>query len=176
MHVKAGMLPHPGHSEILMAPAFKPRTVQELADYVAIGASLKLWDAAASAAWARPMPKLAQLSLMSRFHTASALYEPEELVLEAGAARRSTRLKRCWPRTASNWPSSRRTIRHCSGRDKRGTLGGMIACNLSGPRRLKAGAARDHMLGLTGVSTARAKSTRRADAWSRMSRALTWPS
>lgn len=33
-----------------------------------------------------------------------------------------------------------------------GTIGGMLAANLSGPRRLKAGAARDHFLGATAVS------------------------
>jgi glycolate oxidase FAD binding subunit len=33
-----------------------------------------------------------------------------------------------------------------------GTLGGAIACNLSGPRRVRAGAARDHFLGCKGVS------------------------
>jgi len=32
------------------------------------------------------------------------------------------------------------------------TIGGVLACNLSGPRRLKAGAARDHFLGVTAVS------------------------
>jgi glycolate oxidase FAD binding subunit len=33
-----------------------------------------------------------------------------------------------------------------------GTIGGVLACNLSGPRRLKAGAARDHFLGVSAVS------------------------
>jgi glycolate oxidase FAD binding subunit len=34
----------------------------------------------------------------------------------------------------------------------RGTIGGAIAANLSGPRRIKAGAARDHLLGFTAIS------------------------
>ncbi len=33
-----------------------------------------------------------------------------------------------------------------------GTLGGLVACNLSGPRRLKVGAARDHVLGFEAIS------------------------
>ncbi len=34
----------------------------------------------------------------------------------------------------------------------RGTIGGVLGANLSGPRRIKAGAARDHFLGFTAVS------------------------
>lgn len=33
-----------------------------------------------------------------------------------------------------------------------GSIGGVFACNLSGPRRIKAGAARDHLLGFDAVS------------------------
>ena len=82
------------------------------------------------------------------------LYEPEELVLSAqgrhaarrdrGAARRAT---------ASSSPSSRWTTgRSSAARAGRGTIGGALAANLSGPRRIKAGAARDHFLGLNAVS------------------------
>ena len=35
-----------------------------------------------------------------------------------------------------------------------GTVGGLVACNLSGPRRLKAGAVRDHILGIHGITGA----------------------
>src|SRR5205807_4969935 len=33
-----------------------------------------------------------------------------------------------------------------------GTIGGTIACNIAGPRRIKSGAARDHFLGVAAVS------------------------
>jgi glycolate oxidase FAD binding subunit len=38
------------------------------------------------------------------------------------------------------------------GANESGTIGGVLACNLSGPRRPSAGAARDHFLGFTAVN------------------------
>jgi glycolate oxidase FAD binding subunit len=80
------------------------------------------------------------------------LYEPEELVLEAGSATPlgdiEALLAKSNQRLAFEPPNYARILRSNS----RGTIGGMIACNLSGPRRIVAGAARDHILGVSGVN------------------------
>src|SRR6202011_983388 len=83
-------------------------------------------------------------------------YQPSELVLTAGAATPLEEIEtalaqagQLLPFEPPDWaglfdlpPSAAR----------RATLGGVLACNLSGPRRIKAGAARDHFLGFRGVS------------------------
>ncbi len=54
---------------------------------------------------------------------------------------------------ASSSPSSRwTTARSSAAPAGAGSLGGALAANLSGPRRIKAGAARDHFLGFSAVS------------------------
>src|ERR1700740_1141178 len=81
------------------------------------------------------------------------LYEPEELVLSAKA---STPLAEIEARVAT----SRQELAFepmdygaVLGTPAGGsTIGGVIAGNLSGPRRIKAGAARDHFLGVNAVS------------------------
>lgn len=81
------------------------------------------------------------------------LYEPEELVLtvspgttiaeiDAVLAQRHQRLEFEPPDLGSLLGGSAEV----------GTIGGAIACNLAGPRRIKSGAARDHVLGFHAVS------------------------
>ncbi len=93
----------------------------------------------------------AQVLSLAKF-SGVALYEPEELVIEVGAATPldeiETLLDARNQRLAFEPPNYARILRSNS----RGTIGGVIACNLSGPRRLTAGAARDHILGIRGVS------------------------
>lgn len=79
-------------------------------------------------------------------------YEPEELILDVGAGAKladiNKLLNNCQQYFAFEPPDYSKLL----GSKHSGTIGGMVACNLSGPRRLKAGAMRDHILGLSGVS------------------------
>ena len=81
------------------------------------------------------------------------LYEPEELVL---TARAGTPIAEIEALVASKGqqlafePMDYGPL--LGGPAGRGTIGGVLAANVSGPRRIKAGAARDHFLGLTAVS------------------------
>ena len=68
-------------------------------------------------------------------------------------ARRCARSRRCWPSATRCWPSSRPISARLLGREAgQGTLVGAVMGNLAGPRRLSAGAARDHLLGFSGVN------------------------
>ncbi|HTW52216.1 MAG TPA: FAD-binding protein [Stellaceae bacterium] len=80
-------------------------------------------------------------------------YAPNELVLTAGAATPLGAIERALAAArqmlAFEPPDWRALLGQAHGSQ---TLGGLIACNLSGPRRIKAGAARDHFLGFSAVS------------------------
>src|SRR3984893_3133369 len=81
------------------------------------------------------------------------LYEPEELVLSAKAGTPIAEIEALL--AASNQELAFEPMDYgpiFGGAAGRGTLGGVLAANLSGPRRIKAGAARDHFLGFTAVS------------------------
>jgi glycolate oxidase FAD binding subunit len=90
--------------------------------------------------------------------TGVTLYEPEELVLSARAGTPMAEIEALL--AASNQELAFEPIDYgpvfgappnLDGK-RRGTIGGALAANLSGPRRIKAGAARDHFLGFTAVS------------------------
>src|SRR5262249_56933949 len=85
--------------------------------------------------------------------TGVTLYEPEELVLSAKAG---TPLAEIEALLAANGqqlafePMDYAGI--IGGAAGRGTIGGALAANVSGPRRIKAGAGGDHFLGFHAVS------------------------
>ncbi len=81
------------------------------------------------------------------------LYEPEELVLSAKAGTPLAEIEALV--AASNQELAFEPMDYgplLGTAAGAATIGGVLAANLSGPRRIKAGAARDHFLGLSAVS------------------------
>lgn len=81
------------------------------------------------------------------------LYEPEELVLSARAGTPMAEVERTVAASGQELAFEPIDYGLVFGTSAgQGSIGGMLAANLSGPRRVKAGAARDHFLGFTAVS------------------------
>ncbi|HTV68313.1 MAG TPA: glycolate oxidase subunit GlcE [Rhizobiaceae bacterium] len=84
------------------------------------------------------------------------LYEPEELVLSARAGTPLAEIEALLEKNGQELafePIDYGPLLGGSGQGRKtGTIGGTLAANLAGPRRIKAGAARDHILGVHAVS------------------------
>jgi glycolate oxidase FAD binding subunit len=81
------------------------------------------------------------------------LYEPAELVLSAKAGTPLAEIEALVAASAQQLAFEPMDYGPLLGAAAgAGTIGGAIAANLSGPRRIKAGAARDHFLGVSAVS------------------------
>ncbi len=134
---------------------YKPRNEDDLLDAVrgalADGRPLEVAGAGSKCGYGRPMRTSATLDLSAV--AGIVAYEPEELVvsvragtplaeLEATLAERRQRLAF----EPADWGAL------LGGPPGRATIGGVVACNLAGPRRVSQGAARDHVLGLKCVS------------------------
>src|SRR5271156_1122281 len=114
---------------------FVPTSIDELREAIALALAaeepVELVAGGTKRGLGRPLqtPHIVDLTRFSGIRE----YVQSELVLTAGAATPLTAIDRALAAAGQ-------------------TLGGVIACNLSGPRRIKSGAARDHFLGFTAVS------------------------
>lgn len=79
-------------------------------------------------------------------------YEPEELVLAAAAGTPMDEIAAALARAGQMLAFEPPDLTHLWGGAGPGTLGGVIATNLAGSRRISHGAARDHLLGFKAVS------------------------
>ncbi len=138
-----------------MTEIFTPENEAQVRELVAwtleSGASLRLRGHGSKAGLGRPVDA-AHIADLSRLNGIIS-YAPEELVLTAqagtplsdiAAALRPHRQHLAFE--PPDWG------RHFGAAKGRGTLGGTMACNASGPRRFTAGAARDHFLGFNAVN------------------------
>jgi glycolate oxidase FAD binding subunit len=137
---------------------FAPADLDELRD--AIGEALTVEEplevvaGGSKRGLGRPLqlPRMLDLSRLAGIRD----YQPSELVLSAGAATPIVEIDRALAEAgqmlAFEPPDLGPLFALPAVVSSRRTLGGALACNLSGPRRIKSGAARDHFLGFRGVS------------------------
>jgi glycolate oxidase FAD binding subunit len=138
-----------------MVQQIRPSTAEELREAIAWAAAeqapLEILGAGSKRGLGRPVQAETQVGLDGL--AGIGLYEPAELVM---SARAGTPLAEIEARLAENHqqlafePADYGVL--LGGAPGRGTIGGVFACNLSGPRRIKAGAARDHFLGVQAVT------------------------
>ena len=131
-------------------PADEAQLSELIANCSVHGETLELVSGGSKRAYGRPVRAKHTLDLSA--FAGIRLYEPEELVLTAGAACDLGEIERALAAAHQHLAFEPPDWRHFWGSNAAPTLGGVIACNLSGPRRLRDGAARDHHLGFHAVS------------------------
>src|SRR6187401_1864519 len=138
-----------------MPDTLKPRDAKEVEDAVrwALGSEKPLEIAGQGTKRMIGRPSQTDLTLDLSGLSGVTLYEPAELVLSARAGTPVSEIETVLEN--NNQELAFEPIDYgpvLGGKVNRGTLGGAIAANLSGPRRIKAGAARDHFLGFSAVT------------------------
>jgi glycolate oxidase FAD binding subunit len=138
-----------------MPQVLRPADAEELREAVAAaaaaGAALAVSGVGSKAALGRPMncEHVLDLSRLSGIVS----FEPEELVITAKAGTPMALIEETLKSGGQEMcfePADYGPI--LGGAPGRGTIGGMVAGNISGPRRVKSGAARDFLLGASAVN------------------------
>ena len=143
-----------------MSERFTPSRPEELAEILRWAAAdavpLAVTGSGSKAGIGAPVTAEHELSLAGFDRIQD--YEPDELVLTAGAGTPLAEVEALLARHRQQFafePPDMTGIGRAmadAAAPRAGTLGGLVAANLSGPRRFAAGAARDHCIGLRAVS------------------------
>ncbi len=135
-------------------PVLRPTTdleaVAMVADAVARQTSLDITGGGTRSGLGRPLSADHTMSLDAL--TGITLYEPAELVMGARAGTPLAEIEHTLAERGQMLPFEPMDHRALYGTTGEPTIGGVFAANISGPRRLSAGAARDHLLGVTFVN------------------------
>lgn len=138
-----------------MPDVLKPRDAKDVEDAVAWAAAegKRLDVIGQGSKHAIGRPSQTDLTLDVSGLSGVTLYEPEELVLSARAGTPIAEIEELVAAKGQELAFEPLDYGPVLGQPAgRGTLGGVLAAGLSGPRRIKAGAARDHFLGAIAVS------------------------
>ncbi len=138
-----------------MTDVLKPRDAKEVEQAVAwaLGEEKPLEIVGQGSKRGIGRPSQTDLTLDLSGLTGVTLYEPAELILSARAGTPLAEIEKLLADNNQQLDFEPIDYGPLLGQPVgQGTIGGVIAANLSGPRRVKAGAARDHFLGLSAVT------------------------
>jgi glycolate oxidase FAD binding subunit len=138
-----------------MTDRLKPRTANEVEEALrwALDGEKALDIIGAGSKRAVGRPSQTDITLDLAGLSGVTLYEPEELVLSALAGTPVAAIEALIDSRGQMLAFEPMDLGPVLGGPAgQGTIGGMLAANLSGPRRIKAGAARDHFLGFSAVT------------------------
>ena len=146
----------PTFPDFSMSDVIRPDSAATLAEAIAAatpaGAPLTVRGNATRDGFGRPPPDGATVIDLTAM-TGITLYEPEELVLSARAGTPLADIEAALAAANQHLAFEPADLGPVYGKPSgAATLGGTVACNLAGPRRVRAGAVRDHILGITAVS------------------------
>jgi glycolate oxidase FAD binding subunit len=133
---------------------FHPETEGQATDVVRAALSenqaINVMGSGSKQGWGAPVAAEVELHLSALQGIES--YEPEELVLTAKAGTAMAEIEQALGKNDQTLAFEPPDLGPLYGAAAgSGTLGGIIACNLSGPARIRSGAARDHVLGLDAI-------------------------
>ncbi len=138
-----------------MAEVLEPRDEQDLLEMVAAAVAesrpLEIEGTGSKRAFGRPVAAVARLSL--RRLSGILLYEPAELVMTVRAGTPRAEVERVLAERRQQLafePADYGRILGGSGGGE--TMGGLFAVDAAGPRRVRMGSARDHLLGMRAVT------------------------
>jgi len=133
----------------------RPETIDELVDAVHTargnGSSYELVSGGTKRGLGTPSAGTAVLDLSG--FSGIEFYEPEELVIKVRAGTRMSEIQAALSEKGQHLAFEPPDYGPVFGHDRLAdTIGGVVACNLAGPRRVIAGSAKDSVLGLEGVN------------------------
>jgi glycolate oxidase FAD binding subunit len=136
----------------VLAPATEAEVAALVAAAVAAREPLAIEGNGSKRALLRPVQ--AARTLTTRNLSGITLYRPTELVISARAGTPLAEIEAAVAEGGQMLAPEPPDTRALFGTDAAATIGGIVAANLSGPRRITAGAIRDHLLGIRFVNGA----------------------
>lgn len=136
----------------MLAPSDEAGFAAAIADAAAAKEPLSIIGAGTKACMLRPVQ--AARSLSTRNHGGITLYSPNELIISARAGTPLADIETALAEHGQHIIAEPPDLASLTGAQEPQTIGGVIATNLSGPRRVAWGAMRDHLLGVRAVTGA----------------------